>query len=338
MDDIIDIALAADEGYKDGLLVTAWSIAYSCAPNARLRFNVLDGGLSDVAWDVFRQKILNVSPKTIIRRFSVDQSLFSNFPAWNFGSRLTYARFLLPILLKDSEYVIYCDTDFLWLEDIAKLWALRRSDVVCQSVVDGTPETVQREKAWFVSRELPFDKDRYFCAGLLFLNLELCRTYDVMGACLDFLWRNPDVKFADQSALNVILSTMEFGNRVSGVALLQSKWQRFSYSICAADVASGCVIHYAGDNPWHRKYWYESLSDAVMIWFDFYGRIFGIGRWRAVMSFYSVSKMLYLRMVFLALTMPVIETICYWYLERIRHAVIIDRLKSKNQRIRFFWK
>lgn len=338
MGEVIDIALASDEGYKNGLLVTAWSIAYHSDKESILRFNVLDGGLAEETWNLFREKIGQIRPNSLFRKLTVDQSAFRDFPAWNGGNRLTYARLLLPSLLPDSEYVIYCDVDFLWLEDVSKLWKLRRSDTVCQSVRDGTPDVLQREGAWYDGHDVKIDMNDYFCAGLIFLNLDLCRRYAVMEECLSFLNRFQDVQFVDQTALNAVLYAMEFPEGVSGLRLLPERWQRLSYAVSPDDVSSGCVIHYAGDIPWGRKFWYQSLPDSVMIWFEVYGKIHGFGKWAAAKSFYGVCRIVFLRSVFLALTLPLLRSVCYWYLEHVRHASIVDRLKSGNRRLKYSFK
>lgn len=333
--DVIDIALASDEGYKNGLLVTAWSIAYHSNRNSVLRFNVLDGGIADETWTLFCEKVGAVRPNSIFRRFYVDQAAFGNFPSWNGGNRLTYARLLLPSLLHDSEYVIYCDADFLWLDDVSKLWELRCPDAVCQSVRDGTPDVIRKEGAWYAGHGINIDMESYFCAGLIFLNLELCRKHGVMEECFSFLNRYPDVQFPDQSALNAVLRNIVLPSGIAGLKLLPEKWQRLSYSVGPNDVSSGCAIHYAGDAPWGRKSWHQSLPDSVMLWFQAYGRIFGCGKWSALMRFYSLGKIVYLRSVFLALTMPLLKSMLYWYLKNIRRASIIDRLKSRNKRLGF---
>jgi lipopolysaccharide biosynthesis glycosyltransferase len=46
----VQVALASDERYFPGLLTTITSIVCSTAPDTPIRFVVLDGGLTEKAW------------------------------------------------------------------------------------------------------------------------------------------------------------------------------------------------------------------------------------------------------------------------------------------------
>ena len=333
MTEPIEIALAADANYGMGLLVTACSIARRAEKSASIRFTILDGGLQQTDWDFLCRKIHELHPNSIISRLPVDMRRFTSLRSWHGGGRMTYARLLLPELLPDTRHVIYCDVDFLWLVDVAGLWALRHDDVVCLGVPDGTEVVIERECKWFEAHGFPFDGTRYFCAGMCLLNLELCRQMDIAGKCLSFLSRWPDAQFPDQTALNAVLGERPSRSGVTNLVLLPEKWNRLSRVVTAADLKDGCAIHYAGDTPWKRAGWYAPLSDVVMLWYREYGRILGIGTWRALCRFNGAMKAMFLRGVSLALTIPVLRSVSYWIIEDVRRATIGDELRAKNRRL-----
>ena len=333
MDAPVEIALATNSNYKMGLLVTACSIARRADKATAIRFTILDGGIQQSDWDFLCRKVLELHPNSFFSRQTVDMQRFATFPTWNGDSRMTYARLLLPELLPEARYVIYCDVDFLWLSDVVELWALRRDDIACLGVPDGTDVVIERERKWFENHGFMFDGTRYICAGMCLLNLEMFRQMDIAGKCLSFLSRWPDAQFLDQTALNIVLGERPSRPGVQNLAFLPAKWHRLSRVVTAADLKDGCAIHYAGDAPWKRTGWYAPLSDVVMLWYREYGRILGIGTWRALCRFNGVMKAVFLRGVSLALTVPVLRSVSYWIIEDIRRATIGDELRAKNRRL-----
>ena len=139
----IDIALASDAAYFPGLLVTAASLARAASRSARLRFNVLDGGIGEENLCFLRERLSLEHPHAELRTFPVDDARFKSLRAWNGSGRMAYARLLIPGLLPESEFAIYCDVDFLWMTDVAELWKLRDGSVSCRRVGRRTPQRLR---------------------------------------------------------------------------------------------------------------------------------------------------------------------------------------------------
>ena len=284
----IDIALASDHGYFCGLLVTAVSLARHASRKIALRFNVLDGGLSTADWESLREKLKNEHPYVEIRRLEIDETRYAAFPAWNYGSRLTYARLELADLITDAEFAIYCDVDFLWQADVAELWALRDQSFVLQGVRDGWPSTGERERTWREKMGLPFDFERYVCAGLLLVNLRRYRHEGVTTNVGEFLSRKEDVPFVDQTALNAV---------VRNIGLLPEKWHRFSRDLKPNELSGECVIHFAGDLPWRCDWRAKPLGAAGLAWHRFYGELTGVGTWGSLRRCFSVRAIVLRRIL-----------------------------------------
>lgn len=292
-DDRVEIALPSDENYVCGLLVTAASIAKYANKEATLVFNILDGGIKDDTFADFEKRILKLNPKCEFRRLKIDESVFAGFPAWS-GNRMTYARLMLSNLLPDVDHVIYCDTDFLWTADIVELWKQRDDSIVIQSARDGSEGTESKEALWYSEHNLHFDSEKYFCAGLSFYNLKLFRDESIVQKVSDFLVKNPDVKFADQTAMNVLL-----GDRAR---LVERKWQAFSWNLQEKEVKAGCAIHFAGEIPWKVGIWTNLLTDTKMIWHRFNAEIHGESVWKALRRYFTPKQIILRRGLFLLLT------------------------------------
>ena len=255
----IEIALPSDQNYFPGLLVTMFSIAKNASSEAFLVFNVLDGGIEDSSFKALEEVVLRVHAKSCVRRFKIDEQAYAQFPAFH-GNRMTYVRFLLPSLLPDKDFVIYADSDCLWFADISELWQQRDESVVLKAVFDALGD--KSERSWFGERHIAWHENRYFCNGLLLINLRAFRKHKIVEKAIAFVLENHDVQFADQTAFNAVID--------SGVEILADKWNRFTRDIGEKDVFGPVVLHYANQLPWRREQWTDLLSPCMKAWFDVY--------------------------------------------------------------------
>lgn len=299
--ELIQIALASDQRYLFGLQVTAASIAHYASHDASLAFHILDGGIQDETFEDFRLLLARIHPHVTVHRHEVNKAVLKDCPEYS-GSRLTYARLLLPALLPEVRHIIYCDCDFLWRADIAELWRERNDAVILQSTRDGVAKTEEREGRWCATHGYKFDPEKYFCAGLSFYNLELFRKMDVSKDVFDFLLRHPDVNCADQSAMNVILFDQ--------VRLLPQKWQRFTRDVTSSDLKEPVVLHYADELPWKRPAWWNLLTDTVLLWHQFHDLLVGT-RGGSLPMFFSLRQIVFKRGLELALRVPPFKWLFY---------------------------
>lgn len=284
----IHIALPSDENYIIGLTATAGSIAYHASKNVILSIHILDGGIKDDTFEQFANKIYRLHPHVEFSRIKVDESLFANFPIWS-GNRMTYARLMLAEALPDIDYIIYSDTDYLWLADIAELWKQRDKNVIFISTVDQS-STIMKESIWAKSKGLNFDPNKYFCAGLSFYNLDLFRKENIIGKVAEFLNNYHDVPFADQTAMNHLL--------LGRVKLVDEKWQTLSMCLTPEKIKRPVAIHYAGDIPWTRgKFWTWTLSDAILLWYAMSDEINQVSNGTTIKSRLSSWQIFYKRTI-----------------------------------------
>jgi len=260
----IEIALASDQKYFPGLLVTAFSMCKYADKNAVLSFNILDGGFCDDSFSILKRAVGIVHPNVVFKRFKIDEHVFSLFPDWR-GNKMTYVRFLLPSLLPDSQFVIYADADCLWFADVMEVWKRREQDVAVQGVLD--PYGAADEVGWFARRKISFAENKYFCSGLILMNLRLFREKHIIEQATDFLIEHPDVQYPDQTALNYVLR--------DSVKLLPDKFNRFTLGIGSKDIYAPVVLHFANDFPWtfcernpgvpppYMMWWYSCYAEAT---------------------------------------------------------------------------
>lgn len=315
----IEIALASDANYFPGLLVTATSLARHASRDVVLCFNILDGGLRSGDLTFLKKRLSIEHPHVQLRTFPVDAARFEAFPEWTGGSRMAYARLLISELLTDLDFVLYCDVDFLWTADVSELWSLRDRDCVLCACADGWRMTLNREQVWFAQWGFAFDSAKYFCTGLLLVNLNLWRDGNYGRRAMDFLHEHPDVQFVDQTALNAV---------VSSVSLLPRKWGRFSREIKSREVSQAWAIHYAGCAPWHSNWLACPITPADNAWYAFYGGLTGLSAEAARKKFISESEFLKRRTVYWLVRMPCVRPLFFLLLRLAGRGIYVSILRE----------
>ncbi len=294
---MIHIALASDNNYFDGMLVTAWSIVAHSRCAEDLVFHVLDGGVDEKNWAFF----CNVLSKTgcQLDRIKIDQNgpLLKNCPDYRGMSKMTFARLLLPDLLPQVEKIVYSDVDVLWLADVAELWRSIRDDhmmaAVVETPIDSSMPNVNEEQ-WFRENGFVRDGARYFCAGVLSLNLGKMRREGFHRTAFELLkknhWYSPVV---DQTLLNALMS-----NR-SDITFLEHKWQTGTGEM-PARVDTSIVLHYGGDTPWKSLHLnHHMLTEPILYWHRVHAKIRGISTWKSLRQCNTAIDILAGRLLYL---------------------------------------
>lgn len=292
MVNVIQIAMGADQNYFCGLLVTAVSMARNCSKDAVVSYNMLDGGINAESKAYLEKKCREVHKSCSFNWISINTQRFDQYPKFLDKGMMTYARLLLPDLLPTCDHVIYTDVDILWLADVAELWAKRDDDIILQSVTDGVPEAVVKEGAWFREHGYKFDAERYFCAGMCFINLAKFRKEDMVRKLLEFIEQHPTINAHDQTALNVLMSDRD------DVIMLPTKWQQRTVPLFIDEITERSAIHYAADAPWRNINYIHLLTDFHLLWFRIEAQIRGLTTWQVMRGYYSAWKLISSRFFF----------------------------------------
>lgn len=320
---MVEIALAADGGYFPGLFVTACSIAEHAAKDVALRFHVLDAGVREEDKRLIERKTLELHPAVAFEWIPVDQKMFEGLPKWN-GGYMVYTRLLLPRLLKDVDWCIYCDCDFLWLKDVAELWSERDDQYAMLGTRDGAGWTLDIEGKWFAEHGFAFDRDDYFCAGLTFFNLKKFRDEGIDKKCFEILQLHPP--FNDQSVLNITC--------LGRVKLVPQTWQRFTEVVTQEEVERGVVIHHAGQVPWTKMHWSQQLDDCRLLWHRHHAKYRGISTWRSLRMFYSPARLIAARAITWLFRCPVLTQAMELVAKLGRHPGVYSYQKMRAKRVR----
>lgn len=153
---------------------------------------------------------LNESLKVTISIHNVSPVQFLQQNKWGFEEKQSYAayyRILVDkILPKSIDKILYIDTDMLVLCDIRELFAFDMQGKII-AANSGLPTPVSytmKFKSLSGKKPLKIFIPRYFCSGLMLIDMQLWRAQDIESKCLDFLSKY-ESHFADQDALNVVV-------------------------------------------------------------------------------------------------------------------------------------
>lgn len=266
---------ASDEKFTVQLQVAILSLVKASFGKRNLQhIHVLDCGISDDTWSKISLRVYSLAKRysvcVEISRHNIDMSLFGRFKDWN-TSKATYARLLLPDLLPDVRYCVYSDGDMLFFKNP---WELVEQLTYKGVAILGHKNSIDGgftnpDERWFSYVNEPYNRDTYFCAGLVAMDLDKFRALGAVERMLDFLARHPDSVTADQPALNWF-----FRNDSS---LEEGGWGIFPIE-CFGDNYEIKAIHYAGGTPWKNcDSWYKYLimRQQDELWYDFAAKILG---------------------------------------------------------------
>ena len=290
----IIVALAADLNYFKGLLVTSCSMARHAREDIFITWVILDGGIGEEGIGFLQHGIQKDHRLSSFRIIKFDIHVLKGVATLN-GSVMTYARLFLPRLLPDCKFVLYCDVDFWWGADISELWKVRDSRYIVQAVIDehisrvGSPE----EDAWGSKFHYSFDRKHYFNAGLCIFNLDKLRI-GVADHLIQIMHGCPNAPMYDQTIMNAVFDKKDIG-------FLPARWQHLLIELTEQVGQEPIAIHYAAYQPWRAEN-AKLISDAMLVWFQEYGRVCGISTLRALGTVHNTAFAVFSRLAFLFAT------------------------------------
>lgn len=247
-----NLVLSSDDNFIQHLAVTVCSVLENRRSDYAIDIHILDGGISEEN----KNKIKQFIPKyenVKIDFYQVDESYFKDLPKLN-ESLATYYRLLIPeILPSNIDKVVYLDCDIVVNLDIKELFDIDLGDYLLGAVEDLAITNNYKRRLGIN------ESSKYFNAGVLLLNLNLCRQYSISRELLSFSVKNSSKLILwDQDVLNRVLEDK--------VLFLNDKFNYIVDDYCV-DSLGGKVIHYSGPvKPWNYYY----IGDNKKYYFHYF--------------------------------------------------------------------
>jgi lipopolysaccharide biosynthesis glycosyltransferase len=159
--------------------------------------------LSDHFSADMQQKVINSLQQgsMSIHWVAVDLMAFEEFSTIAYISKITFARFMLPMIFADSvSRILYLDADILVLDDLGPLWDTDLKGAVMGAVLDNLDAQFKARVPGY--EDVPRVRD-YFNAGVLLIDLDRWRKEHISEKAMEYLRCHPHSPYADQDALNV---------------------------------------------------------------------------------------------------------------------------------------
>jgi len=245
----IKVVSVSDDNYSQHLGVMLYSLFKNHLSDEKLEVSIIDGGISPGN----KLKIEGIGKEfnILITFLKIDKKIYQNFKIGHHVNHSTYYRISIPELLDNSiKKVIFLDCDLIFKKDISRLWEIDISEHFIAAVE--APKFNRQ-----ISLKMPANS-KYFNSGVMLINLEKWRQYNISSQVLKFIENNLDkIILWDQDALNAILHDRW--------KELSPKWnqQTIMFEIDINDtnynkgefmeaIINPSIIHYTtSSKPWH---------------------------------------------------------------------------------------
>ena len=183
--------------------------------------------------------ILSTVTVHMVRVLDKQQEKLSKISLKNNGLPVTsYYRFILADLLPSLDRIIYLDVDTLALRDLTELW---RTDLEGK-FIGVVKDTLINPN---VAQKIVSERKSYFNSGMLLMDLNLFRKYDICSDLVDFAVDIAEsCEYGDQDILNYYF--------IDGYKLLDTKWNCGKKFLEDREKEVGIVHFYGVEKPWNN--------------------------------------------------------------------------------------
>ena len=183
--------------------------------------------------------ILSTVTVHMIKVLDKQQEKLSKISLENTGLPVTSCyRFILPDLLPSLDRIIYLDVDTLVLSDLTELW---RTDLEGKFIGVAKDELIIPN----VAQKIVSERKSYFNSGMLLMDLNLFRKYDICSDLIDFAVDIAEYcEYGDQDILNYYF--------IDGYKLLDTKWNCGRKFLEDREKEVGIVHFYGLEKPWNN--------------------------------------------------------------------------------------
>ena len=299
----IHVCLSCDDAYTQHCGVTIASILVNAAPEDRLVFHVLDGGISETNKKNFEK--LQAIRSFELQFVRIRDEDFADCPIrpGDHVSLATYFRLKIPDLLCGIDKVIYLDCDLVANGSLSELFSKDITDHPIGMVPEPQDASEGHKKRLNLT-----DPSAYCNAGVLLINCKKWREERLCERLFEYVAQNSDIlKLHDQDTLNLVFrgKIKELGARWNLLCSLiladfEMKCAKIRV-ICSPamlrspeELDSAKIIHFASDvKPWSGR----AIHPATAIYYK-YLRLTAWHHWHQIIMIRMIAHARILRRFF----------------------------------------
>ena len=252
-----DICYALNEGYVDYCRVSMVSLLENNR-DSKITFHILTDLLSDEA----HARLSSVAQPygADVRIYYMDDSkLKGQKTSW---SKYSWYRVFAPdVIAENVKELLYIDCDVVVMGDISDIFNRKEEDWSVAAVDDYM--TIFPNLFMRVGYN---QSEGYFCAGVLLMNLDYFRQYNLSDTILRFALENPEkILFPDQDALKCVCKDSKIRLPLKyGILDPFYRDERFARKFAdevKESIEDPRIVHYAGCAPWITEYQHHYFAD-----------------------------------------------------------------------------
>lgn len=266
---VIPVFFAVDDNYAPFLGVALESITQNASRDYIYNVHILTEGLNQTnisRLQAYSDKNFNILISDVAEGM---RSMNHRIHVRDYYTKATYYRFLIADMFPEYDKGLYLDCDIVVNGDISRLYncpladnfaAVMREEVMTAYDVYGT----------YVEKVLGINREDYFNAGVMVMNLRLLRQVDIQARLMEIMSEYTFTTTQDQDYLNVLF----YGN----VLRLSQHWNKNAFPGCEDENDRAKIVHYKINwKPWHydgvgyeKDFWHyakqtEYYADIVKI-------------------------------------------------------------------------
>jgi len=203
----LTIVSNADENFFPGLAVAVSSAVAAASGDYDYQFLILDGGLAVNSFSQLQKAVKMIGAKkgitVTLERLKVDQSRLLALPKRR-GSRMTYAKLVLPEILPHLDSIIYLDADVLCFIGLEKVHAPVRESHWLLAGAQDFFAVIQKDCPWLDQVPTAEQMLPYINCGVMWMNLRGLREMNFTEKAITARASILHARQGDQSVFNFL--------------------------------------------------------------------------------------------------------------------------------------
>jgi lipopolysaccharide biosynthesis glycosyltransferase len=211
---ILTVVSNADERFFPGLAVAVASAVSAASGKHDYHFLILDGGLEADSLADLRRRVGDIAAARGVRAtldaLTIDQARLSALPARR-GSRMTYAKLVLPEILPHLDSIIYLDADVLCFAGIESVHPPVGEDH--HWLLAGARDyfsVIEKDCPWIDQVPVSERKLPYINCGVMWMNLRELRAINFTESAIAARAAVGEARQGDQAVFNFLCRGKSF--------------------------------------------------------------------------------------------------------------------------------
>jgi lipopolysaccharide biosynthesis glycosyltransferase len=246
---LLTVVSNADENFFPGLAVAVASAVAAASGNFDYHFLILDGGLNADSLENLGLTVSRIAAQkgilATLERLEVDPSRLQVLPERR-GSRMTYAKLVLPESLSQLDSIVYLDADVLCFAGVESVRPPAGETQWLLAAARDFFGVIEKDCPWLdqvpaAERRLP-----YINCGVMWMNLKGLREIDFTSRSIHARAAIGEARQGDQSVFNFLCRGRSF---ILPDAINHRTAIGSSRALCEGNLALN--LHYIGSpKPW----------------------------------------------------------------------------------------